>query len=967
MFIDLISKSCVNIFSNFYHFIDCNNDLSIFMTYLTVIFASYSVGRVCIPLVIHCKTEKEKKKQRGWILTLISSCVCGLQGFYFLGRVTKYGFRHEFSRDETLIDRHYAIFFIAYCIADLVTGTFDYIDDIDYQGGWKHHLFYGVGLLYLLYRKNTHFFTAGLIEEVPTIVLSWERIRHTKELNWNFALLYFLLRILYHVVATFEVLEHSMSSFCIGLIILRQHLWWLGIWWRRSSANAHSAGPQLNRFKNNNSQLKLHTKLFICATMVFTQSATMLHVTFEGYGRRDWVNETIVLIGLVTAWIYFSYEAMLIFVDTYTRGFIEMAIKEKKVIYNISWEDPRVEREELKLSQDDIVLTISSAGCNVLDYLIEKPKHITAVDLNEAQLAVLDLKLACIASKMPQTDFFALWGRSDPRIFTEYYNSKLRPLLRRNTSRHYWDSNKDDLFRDNWMFCGTSGLMAFIFMLIARPLGISSALQRNLRFDHLKRGVVHKLLNLGTWILEKQFIWTYVAPLGGIPPKQLALVSRRPRVFSDRIREILSVRMWSHDNYFYHGYCTGQFDNYPKCPRYMSVEHYPTLLSMDDVELRERVTLFHGSWGDALPPDCGTDGFTFVSLLDSMDWMPPDLVATLLKDMLGRCNREKCRLFWRSFSPGSMLQEKNSDLFTVHSPALSQIPHKEIYSYDRVGWYLSQWTATIPKNIDLKAFCPTGLNSNYKNTFMDDILICISMLKQAIRTKKDVTTFYKNQATRYDGFRESLLPDRDTFLKYTVPWSQVQDILINKKPKYALVCIGCGTARDIEFIADYIKNLPKSARVALCDLSPELLMQAKLRIDRLGLTEKIDLIECDITESTDVLSMCGLNQNDAAVVTCSYCLTMIPQWRKAIDRMLDLLVQGGTLCLIDFTQRFDKETSFIENIYKAWFSLDGVYLNRKHVNYISSKTNPLYYSESRARVPYTILYPTHYSFTGHKR
>ena len=75
----------------------------------------------------------------------------------FFRRVTKYGFRHEFSRDETLIDRHYAIFFIAYCIADLVTGTFDYIDDIDYQGGWKHHLFYGVGLLYL-YIVKIHIF-----------------------------------------------------------------------------------------------------------------------------------------------------------------------------------------------------------------------------------------------------------------------------------------------------------------------------------------------------------------------------------------------------------------------------------------------------------------------------------------------------------------------------------------------------------------------------------------------------------------------------------------------------------------------------------------------------------------------------------------------------------------------------------------------------------------------------------------
>ena len=46
----------------------------------------------------------------------------------------------------------------------------------------------------------------------------------------------------------------------------------------------------------------------------------------------------------------------------------------------------------------------------MLDYLLEKPKHITAVDLNEAQLAVLDLKLACVAAKMPQRDFFALWG-----------------------------------------------------------------------------------------------------------------------------------------------------------------------------------------------------------------------------------------------------------------------------------------------------------------------------------------------------------------------------------------------------------------------------------------------------------------------------------------------------------------------------------------------------------------------------
>ena len=50
---------------------------------------------------------------------------------------------------------------------------------------------------------------------------------------------------------------------------------------------------------------------------------------------------------------------------------------------------------------------------------------------------------------------------------------------------------------------------------------------------------------------------SWAAPLGGIPPEQLALVDRRPKVFSERIREILATRMWSSDNYFYHGYCCG--------------------------------------------------------------------------------------------------------------------------------------------------------------------------------------------------------------------------------------------------------------------------------------------------------------------------------------------------------------------------------------------------------------------------
>ena len=47
---------------------------------------------------------------------------------------------------------------------------------------------------------------------------------------------------------------------------------------------------------------------------------------------------------------------------------------QRSIIYNISWEDPRVERDLLQLGSDDVIITISSAGCNVLDYLCSAPK-----------------------------------------------------------------------------------------------------------------------------------------------------------------------------------------------------------------------------------------------------------------------------------------------------------------------------------------------------------------------------------------------------------------------------------------------------------------------------------------------------------------------------------------------------------------------------------------------------------------
>jgi betaine lipid synthase len=50
-------------------------------------------------------------------------------------------------------------------------------------------------------------------------------------------------------------------------------------------------------------------------------------------------------------------------------------------IYAFTWEDSRVDARMLKVNQDDVILALTSAGCNILSYALERPKRIHSVDL----------------------------------------------------------------------------------------------------------------------------------------------------------------------------------------------------------------------------------------------------------------------------------------------------------------------------------------------------------------------------------------------------------------------------------------------------------------------------------------------------------------------------------------------------------------------------------------------------------
>lgn len=106
-------------------------------------------------------------------------------------------------------------------------------------------------------------------------------------------------------------------------------------------------------------------------------------------------------------------------------------------IYAFTWEDPRVDHRLLKIGNDDVVLCITSAGDNVLDYLLQgQPRRIHAVDLNPNQNHLLELKVAAFQS-LSYAEVWKLFGEGKYPAFRDVLISKLSPRMSSQACQ-YW-------------------------------------------------------------------------------------------------------------------------------------------------------------------------------------------------------------------------------------------------------------------------------------------------------------------------------------------------------------------------------------------------------------------------------------------------------------------------------------------------------------------------------------------------
>ena len=384
-------------------------------------------------------------------------------------------------------------------------------------------------------------------------------------------------------------------------------------------------------------------------------------------------------------------------------------------IYAFNWEDPRVDRQILNINSSDTILTITSAGDNILDYLLETPRRIHAVDLNPNQNHLLELKVAAFTS-LPYTDIWNLFADGRHPNFRDLLLSKLSPHLSSQAFQYWLDraacfSSKHGLYET-----GGSRHAIQLVRRLFRLFGLTSKVKTMCTVDTLneQREIWPSIRDiLLSWPLHKAVVstewWAWKA--GGVPANQRDLIindfAERKGVVKDKkmcgeavwqyvvdtLDPVVEKTQLSKENYFYYLCLQGKYGK--RChPRYMGVKEYAKLsrrgafdgLRIHTDELMEVIS--HISPGT----------LTIAILMDSMDWFDPGSQGAIDQVIaLNKVLKSGGRVMFRS----AAIRPWYTDLFEQNGfYAKCEGRRDSGKCIDRVNMYASCWVCTKIKNVE---------------------------------------------------------------------------------------------------------------------------------------------------------------------------------------------------------------------------------------------------------------------------
>ncbi|MBN1865342.1 MAG: BtaA family protein [Victivallales bacterium] len=370
------------------------------------------------------------------------------------------------------------------------------------------------------------------------------------------------------------------------------------------------------------------------------------------------------------------------------------SVHRQNLIYNTCWEDPRIDREAMKIGDDSRIVMISSAGCNALDYLLDSPEQIHAVDMNPRQNALVELKKAVFKHGRHE-DLYAMFGIGfHPEIKTFY--GGIRDGLP-GYARKFWD-RKIYYFgrprvRDSFFYHGTAGKAAWVFKSIFRS---SKTLKRNINLlldaktlDEQKAiyAEIEKKLwnNLSRKLVKNPLVMTLL----GVPRPQIRLINEKypgkiEGYVKDKMRHVFTEIPVS-DNYFWRVYFTGSY-KCKCCPNYLKEENFEFLK-----EHVGKIRCFTMSYTDFLKRNPGC--YTHFVLLDHQDWLAwhdPEALKDEWAEIVKNSSRGGRILLRSAGSDLAFLGGVDTSMLKFHEE-LTALLHRR----DRVGTYGSFHMAEV--------------------------------------------------------------------------------------------------------------------------------------------------------------------------------------------------------------------------------------------------------------------------------
>ncbi|MGD9628894.1 MAG: DUF3419 family protein [Pyrinomonadaceae bacterium] len=327
------------------------------------------------------------------------------------------------------------------------------------------------------------------------------------------------------------------------------------------------------------------------------------------------------------------------------QGFLQklFAVWFDAFVYNQIWEDPRVDIEALEIDGRSRILTISSGGCNALNYLVEGPYAVTAVDLNRHHIYLLRLKIAALKYLPAYEDFFAFFGAGKGENTGSQYLRYIRPHLDKDT-RHFWESNtfggsllygdRISFFRDAGLYeHSRNGYFLRFFHALSRLFGCRPE-------EVLNAETLEEQGRLYDKYIDPFFDTFAIKTLGklpitmfglGIPPQQYEELKKDVDsgktvidIYRERTRR-LACDYPINENYFAWQAFARKYDTEDRSavPAYLKPQNYETLRSNVD-----RLTAKIGSATDEIRnSEAGT--FNRFVFLDAQDWMNAEQMTEL--------------------------------------------------------------------------------------------------------------------------------------------------------------------------------------------------------------------------------------------------------------------------------------------------------------------------------------------------